>query len=70
MVYRFKMFRVIGVLGFLAACGQTAAECAATGALLGAGAARITGENVGTGALIGGAAGLGARAATGTNGCY
>ena len=55
-----KTFKLLGVLAIgaaLSACGQTPAERGATGALGGAALAAVTGENVVTGALLGGAIG-------------
>ncbi len=56
----FKSFKFLGVLAAvatLAACGETDIERTATGAVIGAAAAAVTGENVANGALIGGAVG-------------
>lgn len=52
-----KFLGLVAVAGTLAACGETAAERTATGAVIGAAAAAVTGENVGNAALIGGAIG-------------
>jgi hypothetical protein len=56
----FKSFKILGVfaaVATLAACGETDIERTATGAVIGAAAAAVTGESVTNGALIGGAVG-------------
>ena len=52
-----KFLGLVAIAGTLVACGETDAERTATGAVIGAAAAAVTGENVVNGALIGGAAG-------------
>lgn len=63
-----KIFAVLMIVPFLAACGNTRSDRALSGAGLGAAAGAATGALVGgspvTGALIGGAAGGVAGAAT------
>lgn len=56
----FKSFKILGVVAVaatLTACGETDMERTATGAVIGAAAAAVTGEDVVNGALIGGAVG-------------
>jgi hypothetical protein len=56
----FKSIKILGVLAVaatLTACGETDMERTATGAVIGAAAAAVTGEDVTNGALIGGAIG-------------
>jgi hypothetical protein len=48
----------LALCGSLAACGDTYLERGTTGALIGAGAAAATDNDVATGAAIGGAAGV------------
>ena len=48
---------VLAVLAALTACGQTPAERAATGALVGGAAAELADEDLTTGLLVGGAIG-------------
>jgi hypothetical protein len=52
-----KFLGLVAVAGTLAACGETAAERTATGAVIGGALAAVTGEDIANGALIGGAAG-------------
>ena len=61
----------LGLSGLvLASCGQTAAECAATGGIIGAAAARVTDNDIGDGALLGAVGGLAASQTTYGEGCY
>jgi osmotically inducible lipoprotein OsmB len=56
----FKSFKILGVIAIaatLTACGDTDMERTATGAVISAAAAAVTGESVRDGALIGGAVG-------------
>lgn len=53
----FKVFGVLAALVTLSACGETDMERTATGAVMGAAVAAVTGENVANGALIGGSIG-------------
>jgi osmotically inducible lipoprotein OsmB len=56
----FKSFKILGVIAVaatLSACGETDMERTATGAVIGAAAAAVTGESITNGALIGGAVG-------------
>lgn len=48
----------LALLGSLAACGDTYLERGASGALIGAGAAAATDNDVATGAVIGGGVGV------------
>lgn len=55
-----KIIRLAGlavVAATLAACGETAAERTATGAVIGGALGAVTGEDIGNAALIGGAIG-------------
>lgn len=57
MTTTLRMAAVLAACATLAACGQTPAERAATGAAGGAAIAAVTGESLTNGALIGAAAG-------------
>ena len=55
-----KTLTLVGALAAvttLSACGETDMERTATGAVIGAAAAAVTGENIANGALIGGSLG-------------
>lgn len=52
-----KMSAVASLLILLGACGETDLERTATGAVIGGATAAVFGGNVGTAALVGGAAG-------------
>ncbi len=52
-----KWLLILAGTATLAACGQTALERTATGAVIGGAAAKALGEDVSEGALYGGAAG-------------
>jgi hypothetical protein len=53
-----RIILVLVSLTALSACGDTTLSRTASGAAIGAGAAAVTGNDVGTGAVIGGGAGL------------
>ena len=53
-----KLVIAFSALAALAACGDTTLSRTASGAAIGAGAAAVTGNNVGTGAVVGGGVGL------------
>jgi len=57
MLKSVKILGVVAAMSTLVACGDTDMERTATGAVLGAAAAAVTGESITNGALIGGAAG-------------
>ena len=57
MLKSIKIVGLVAGLAALSACGDTDMERTATGAVLGAAAAAVTGENVANGALIGGSIG-------------
>ena len=72
MTITLRAAAILAACATLSACGQTASERAVTGAAGGAAIAAVTGESVGTGALIGAAAGgIGACVINPqANGCY
>jgi osmotically inducible lipoprotein OsmB len=53
-----RLVIVFASLSILAACGDTTLSRTASGAAIGAGAAAVTGNDVGTGAVVGGGVGL------------
>jgi osmotically inducible lipoprotein OsmB len=57
MLKSIKIVGIVAAMATLSACGDTDMERTATGAVLGAAAAAVTGESITNGALIGGAAG-------------
>ena len=70
MYTSFKLAAVLAIAGTLSACGETDIERASPGAIIGAAAAAVTGEDVVNGALIGGAVGaVSCSVAPGTPGC-
>lgn len=65
-----KFLGLAAVAATLAACGETAAERTATGAVIGGALGAVTGEDIGNAALIGGAIGaVSCSVARGTPGC-
>lgn len=72
MTLTLRAAAVLAACATLAACGQTPIERGATGALAGGAGAAVLGEDVGTGALIGGAVGAIAPCVANPNasGCY
>lgn len=71
MAHPFKIFAALAVAATLTACGESAIERGATGALIGGAAAAVTGESVRDGVLIGGAIGaVSCSVAPGAPNCY
>jgi len=67
----FKMLGVLAIAATLSACGETDAERAATGAVIGGAIGAVTGENIVNAALIGGAAGaVSCSVAPGAPNCF
>ena len=53
-----RIILALATVSALAACGDTALERTVSGAAIGAGAAAVTGNDVATGAAVGGGVGL------------
>ncbi len=71
MAITLRTLGVLSVAAFLAACGATPVERAATGGVLGAGLAAATDNDLADGALLGASAGiLSCAVAPGAPNCY